>query len=318
MNKIGKLLYSLIIRGYTFGFRLAFSHLLLIFLRPFGLPSWAAHIVNWQQKQIKKKIGNFISELDLNSCTGNDLTSENADGIIWFCWLQGEEKMPPIPQLCLKSIRKFSNGHQVITITLQNYKHYVTLPGRIEKLFSEGKMSAAHFSDCLRLNLLNQRGGLWLDATILLVRDIENEVFKMPFFSVKTPEHGNYVSRCRWAVFCIASPRQGYLIDRITYCINQYWAKWDCVVDYLFLDYIMDYFYAHDRQSREQLDAIPYNNPSIHDLKMKLCDDYNPDIIGDLCRDNFMFKLNWRLYSKEQLAKQNTIYKHFERLLDNE
>ena len=76
--------------------------------------------------------------------------------------------MPEIARICLASIRKHSNGHNVTILTEDNYSRFVNISSSTKSLYESGKIKPAHFADLIRINLLAQRGGVWLDATILL------------------------------------------------------------------------------------------------------------------------------------------------------
>ncbi|MBQ9553448.1 hypothetical protein IJU97_00315 [bacterium] len=49
-----------------------------------------------------------------------------------------------------------------------NYEKYVTLPAFIIKKVYEHKISITHLSDIIRMALLKQYGGIWVDATMFI------------------------------------------------------------------------------------------------------------------------------------------------------
>ena len=100
-------------------------------------------------------------------------------------WWQGESNAPPTVKACIHSMRKNSGNHPVIVLDQSNYKKYVALPQYIEKKREKGVISLTHFSDIIRINLLNTYGGLWLDSTIYVNRQISEEVFEKNFYTVK-------------------------------------------------------------------------------------------------------------------------------------
>ncbi len=315
MNRKIRTLASLLKRGKAFGYTLMLSYFVTATIGRWLPRRVVILIAKWQQKRVIEIICSFMSELNFSEKrhSGN----QNRNGTIWVCWLQGEDRMPKIPQLCLQSIRKYAAGHEVVVLTADNYKDYVTLPSHIEEKYKRGILSPAHFSDCIRINLLCQRGGLWLDATMLTVRPIEDEVFELPFFSVKTKETDNYISKCRWTVFCVATPSHGHLIECTASALNRYWEKWDSPVDYLFLDYIIDYLYDHDSEIKQMIDAVPFNNPYIHEMRDKMGVTCNLQELAELCKSNYWFKLNWRLFADEVLEARETYFQYFKKVMEN-
>ena len=57
--------------------------------------------------------------------------------------------------------------YTVIRLDNKNLCEYVSFPEFVTEKLKNGNMSYTHFSDLLRLGLLNLYGGVWLDATIL-------------------------------------------------------------------------------------------------------------------------------------------------------
>tara|TARA_B100000745_G_C20126393_1_gene385835 strand:- start:370 stop:1206 length:837 start_codon:yes stop_codon:yes gene_type:complete len=80
---------------------------------------------------------------------------------IWFTWFQGYELAPRIVKDCYQSWVARNPDWEVVFLDNDSYKNYVTLPPDIP--FSRLRIQAK--SDILRLHLLNQQGGVWVDAT---------------------------------------------------------------------------------------------------------------------------------------------------------
>lgn len=98
---------------------------------------------------------------------------------IWVCWWQGENAMPPIVQSCFQSLCSHAGNHLVHLITQENISKYVTIPDYILRKVQEGKISFTHFSDILRMCLLYEHGGLWIDATVYVSQPIPEKVLNL-------------------------------------------------------------------------------------------------------------------------------------------
>ena len=107
---------------------------------------------------------------------------ESKKSPIWVCWLQGENKMPSIVKKCLESITNHSNGHSVNLITIDNYSEYIDIDKKFLQRYYNGTLLPAHLADLFRLKLLADYGGLWIDATIYLIKDLEDIYFNKQFF----------------------------------------------------------------------------------------------------------------------------------------
>lgn len=55
---------------------------------------------------------------------------------------------------CIASIRERFTDHQVVVLNGETYSQYITMPDHIERLFKEGHIGEAQYSDLLRISLL--------------------------------------------------------------------------------------------------------------------------------------------------------------------
>ena len=117
---------------------------------------------NVAERFISQNLKDVISKYVNVECSNvNTLRTPN---IIWVFWWQGLYDMPPVIQECYKSVIRNANGRDVILLTEDNYKDYVQLPFHILDKFNNRIISYTHFSDILRVVLLKEYGGLWIDA----------------------------------------------------------------------------------------------------------------------------------------------------------
>lgn len=90
----------------------------------------------------------------------------------FFGWL-GEENAPEIVRYCIKSIRCNAGSHPVNIVTEENYLQFTDIPKYVIEKMQVEKITLTHFSDILRMNLIANNGGLWLDATIFCSQKME-------------------------------------------------------------------------------------------------------------------------------------------------
>ncbi|MBO4107236.1 capsular polysaccharide synthesis protein [Streptococcus suis] len=191
-----------------------------------------------------KKILEFIEKnIDVqflyNQILSNNLEVTSSD-TIWISWLQGEDSAPYIVKKCIKSVREQANGRNLIIITEANFQEFVELPLEIIRKYKQGSISRTHFSDCIRLNLLSQKGGLWIDATIFLTKDVVDEFTGVEFLSIHSdnlPLHP--ISKGLWSTFFMYSPRNYPLLQLAASIFNQYFIQYNQIIDYFLLDYVL-------------------------------------------------------------------------------
>lgn len=86
--------------------------------------------------------------------------------IVWWAWLQGEDKAPELCKRCLASIRREMTDYQINVVTEDNMWDLITVPDYIRRKYEKGIISKTHFSDILRTCLLIEHGGVWIDSTV--------------------------------------------------------------------------------------------------------------------------------------------------------
>jgi len=82
--------------------------------------------------------------------------------IIWTCWFQGREQMPPIVEKCVNSWEIKNPDWQTIVVTRENAGYYVP---EVSPFLERQDISWTQKSDILRLHLLKKHSGVWCDAS---------------------------------------------------------------------------------------------------------------------------------------------------------
>lgn len=224
---------------------------------------------------------------------------EKRDSIIWTMWWQGEKNAPPIVKSCINSMRKYAGNKRIIVIDKTNYRNFVSLPDYIEIKRKNGLISLTHFSDIIRLNLLNKYGGLWMDSTILVTKYIPDNIFEKSFFTIKSNKKGKDISRNQWCVFLLGGSPNNIVFEKSISFFYNYWKKENEPIDYLLTDYVFYYIFNEFNQAYDLLCDVNDFKENILEMQSKLtsidCDVYDFPIFN---------KLNW----KERINNGGTEY----------
>jgi hypothetical protein len=254
-----------------------------------------------QNKVLNYLYTKYYTVLEKYKYEQNNISSNtffDAKSPIWVCWLQGEENMPDIPMKCLLNIRKNSNEHKVILISLYNYTEYVKLPEYIVQKYLNGEISNANFSDVLRTVLLAEVGGVWIDSTILMVRPINENVFSTQFYSIKFQNSDLYITKNLWSNFFLAAQKDSLIFKYTRDMLYEYIKDEKRFIDYFLMDYIIRLGYENITSIKQIIDNVPINNPKTHILLPNLLDKYDKNYIERMTNDTYLFKLSWRLKIK--------------------
>ena len=250
-----------------------------------------------RHEEIKRYIKlNFASVLNKYKDAVYPESQSFDNRMIWVCWLQGEANMPDIVRTCYNSVKANANGREVVLITNENVEKYISIPKFIKDKVNNGKMSRTHFADYIRISLLKNYGGLWIDATVL-VTDKINIDCKLPFFSIKQkPDSIHFVSQYRWAVWILGcSPQIGkILFDCLENLFKAYLKKHSLFIDFFLFDYFLAVMYDEIPLVKQLVDNCPYNNPNAYELGALLNKEFNEDAFLQLKENNTFHKLSWK------------------------
>lgn len=216
------------------------------------------------------------------------------DAPVWVCWWQGETNMPSIVRICYQSLCRNVSTRPVVLITEENYRQYVSIPDYILEKVKKGTISFTHFSDILRMCLLYEHGGLWVDATVYVTRPLGEDLFKQPLFTVAAGIPVDNVSEARWMGFILGGSPKGLLFSFMRELFFTYWKHHTRLLDYFLIDYAIAMSYRCIPQVKEQLDAIPADHAHIFDLVRFLNRPYNQEKFAEFCVCQTFYKLSYK------------------------
>lgn len=228
-----------------------------------------------------------------NRLTGLNRPAAKAGRTVWTCWWQGEDEAPELVKACWRSQkRNLSDDVQHIIITKDNYSNYITIPDYILDQFKDGKNKIAHLADFIRASLLYKYGGVWLDATVLLLEPLPEQCWSLPLYTWRL-DAAHFNSKTIWATWFIASRQGSVLYQFVMEAFLYYFTKYDKVKYYLTIDYFISICTNVVDGVLGQFWQIPYNNRTAVNLCSHLNEPYLESRFSEYCRGSFLQKLNW-------------------------
>lgn len=257
----------------------------------------------------------YLSELideykELPFCSG-----EKGSQIIWTCWWQGEETMPPVAKVCINRIRYLNPSKTLIVLTKGNINKYLDIDPEIQNLVRNGNLSITFLSDYIRSGILAQYGGVWIDSTVYFTKPINETVFRNYLYTNRQPEDSaisreNIISKAQWSGFYIGT---GYKDVVLFSFLNKALRK--LILDYRYnpyyfsIDLIIRCAYNHLPCIKPVMEKTTYSSPDI-DIMASLWDkNFDRSQIDSIFKSNEVLKLNthWRCPP----IKGNTYYDFF-------
>ena len=236
----------------------------------------------------KKYLSRYLYALD---ATAVKAAPAEAPKIIWTCWWQGEENLPPVVKECIDSIRKHCPDYELRIITAANMRDYVELPDYIVQKHKKGYIPRAHLADILRMALLVKYGGIWLDATVFLTAPLPPCV-DSPFFSF----------HCRdlyqFQIWFIKAAAGNLLVKNLFNLLLEYWKYENRTINYFFGYLLFDLMVQNSAECARQWARTPLVYDDCYELADNFFEPYTTQKWEKIKTKTSVHKLSWK-YKKE-------------------
>lgn len=254
-------------------------------------------------KRLKKE---YLEKVTRNRVWENLNKKDNKDQV-WICWFQGLEAAPELVKICVDSVKKHLPNKKITIITEENYSDYVTMPEHILKKKEAGIISYTYFSDLVRLELLTNYGGYWIDSTVLLTGNkFFDYVDKLDFFAYSFYYFGfnpEIMTINNWFMKARTNENILYLTKELLYA---YWKDYDRDLNYfinmLFMTMAVDFY-------KEEFQKMPIvSQVNAHVLASYMGEEFN-ELKWELLKSmTDVHKLSNKFGDKET-SGENTFYK---------
>ncbi len=265
----------------------------------FRLSKWALlHKTSWLDKHITRNYSEIINRYKNYKNSYELITEPN----IWVFWGQGAENMPVLIKACYNQLK--SNNKNVHLITNKNINEYIEISPLIFDKLHNGKITWAHFSDLIRMSLLSKYGGLWVDATVWVPKELPfDKLMQMSLFSPNGKATNSKSDMCfwtslglNWSGWCLwANHRHALLYGFVREMLAKTIETEKMTLDYVLIDYFITYA-VHNlpnvRNEIEKFQNVAGENRGA--LALLMNSPYDPQKYEELCKNDFVFKLSFR------------------------
>ena len=257
------------------------------------------------KKYLVKRYGYLLKNINIEN---NQNIDKNCP--VWIFWWQSIDNAPHIVKECVKRIKEQNVDRRVIIIDKNNYAKYANIPNYIIDKLNSNCMTITHFSDILRMELLYKNGGIWMDATMFQLRNLNKQICEYPFYTIK---HGKYadfhVCKGLWTGFFMASNKNNDMIKLFREFFYEYWKKENYLITYFLIDCIISICYENNLVIKEIIDNVPTNNTNVFELQSILSEQYKESTYRNLCKETYLFKLTYKIKFLEYKDCKETFYR---------
>ncbi|MEM7428604.1 MAG: capsular polysaccharide synthesis protein [Pseudomonadota bacterium] len=193
--------------------------------------------------------------------------------IIWCCWLQGRDTAPPLVQRCLESWEQHNPGWELRCLDAQSVQYYLDLDELPD--LRKQTITAASLSDIIRVLLLHEYGGVWVDATLFCNRPLDDWLpanCRSGFFAFAAPAGDRPISS-----WFLAATHTSRLISSWAGLVHSYWQSRERADRYFWLHTSFGQLCEKDEVARTEWDETPkISAEGPHSLQFR-GGMYNPD-----------------------------------------
>ncbi|GAP72762.1 capsular polysaccharide synthesis protein [Candidatus Symbiothrix dinenymphae] len=174
---------------------------------------------------------------------------------IWQYWGQGVDNAPELVRACFATAEHYKGDRKHIIVDNKTLAQYTDLPGYVHDRFARGEIGFTPFSDLVRLNLLHNHGGYWLDATDYTTAEIPKWIDDTNFFvfHVTTGKFSySFMQTC-----FIRSYKGAFLLDAWHALCMEYWRHENKVADYFHPHLMFKAMVQNDTMAKKFYEQMP-------------------------------------------------------------
>jgi len=224
-----------------------------------------------------------------------EITIETPETVWQFWDNPAGRTTPEIVKSSLESVDRFKGNLYHRVLENATFEDYSDLPGYILDKFKKGQIGYTHFSDLLRLNLLKNHGGIWLDATGYMTDFVPTYILDEDFFVFLTGHRTKFPYSFMQNCF-IRAKKGSYLCDAWYQMCIEFWKNESKAIDYFQHQLIFKTLTSHQLKAKKLFTKMP-----------QISEDGSQQLVGD----NLLKKFDeeeWKEIKKASFF-QKTTYK---------
>lgn len=216
--------------------------------------------------KVYRYLNRYVNEKIFAVTDIQGMKSVKQNRTIWIFWMQGMENAPALVQKCYDSVcRNIPQGYDVILLTDQNLREYVSLPDFIWRKYEQGSITTTHLSDIIRIELLCTYGGCWVDATVFCSGPVPEYMVNGEMFLFKDTIMERLV--IKMSSWWLCAEKTNRLTHAVRNMLYEFWKQENDIHNYYILHIMISRLVDEDAECGRIFYEIPYlSNSTPHIL----------------------------------------------------
>ena len=225
--------------------------------------------------------------------------------IIWLCWLQGYDNAPPLVQKCRESVLKHNPDMSIIILDNSNLDKYIQLPKQIKFKHDIGIIPHAHYTDIIRISLLAQYGGTWIDATAFATAPLPDYIRESELFCFKRVPLG----KCVGSNWLISAAPNNPIILQMRSLLFCYWKNENKLISYSIFHLFWSMIIELNETNNLLWNNVPYfDDINCNILQMELFNLFSSKRFLQIMEMSPIHKLTYK-FEEDATLQDSTFYK---------
>lgn len=207
---------------------------------------------------------------------------------VFTYWNTPIDTAPPLVQACIAQLRRVHPTLQVLDG--DSARELIEIPERVATLLENDR--PAHFSDYVRTRVLEEHGGIWVDATAWVHRNLHDDL-QCTYLRAGTI-FPRWVGRAI-ANWFIASQPHSLILALQRRALDAWWENNDDLPDYFLYHRIFEVIQAIVPEARAQWRAAPMlSSLDAHLMQLDMMAPWRPDALRSMLDAAPLQKLSYK------------------------
>jgi tetratricopeptide (TPR) repeat protein len=257
----------------------------------------------------RREVGIFVAEHleQIRTQAGQRLQvrrETSFDMPVFIYWAQGFDNAPPLVRRCLAELRANNPGADIHELTDANLLYYIDVPADLAAATAGDK---THFSDLIRLALLEKFGGVWVDATCFVSEPLAPRMAEVLEKGSVFAFDYTGASISSWF---LASRPDSYLMHMWRAATFLWWEKRGELIDYFPLHHFFEMLVHLDEEfAAEWETGARLSSHQPHPFQFAMLGNYDAETYDAWLAASFAHKLRYRYQPHE--VRSDSYLAHF-------